>query len=78
MRFFFHTDFDTRFRDADGEELPSIEDARTAGAEVVAEMLRDRARKFWGCRPWKLTVTDAGGGVFFTIEVHGQEAAAAG
>ena len=74
MRFYFHTESDIRHSDTEGEELATVEAARVAAARIIAEMLKDGAGKFWGTKPWTLTVTDADGLIYFTVEVHGQNA----
>jgi hypothetical protein len=76
-KYFFHTDSDLRHTDADGAELPNMEAAREEAARLIAGMLRDGAKVFWGTEPWTMTVTDDTGLIFFTISVHGQDAPAA-
>jgi hypothetical protein len=72
-RYFFHTDSHIRCTDHDGEELPGLVEARSAAARSIAEMLRDSATIFWGTKPWAMTVTDADGLIFFSVEVHGTD-----
>ena len=74
MRYFFHTDSDVRFSDTEGEELATVADARVSAAHAIAEMLKGKGQVFWGTRPWTLTVTDGEGLIYFTIELHGQNA----
>jgi hypothetical protein len=73
-QFYFHTESDTRRSDTVGEGLPSLEDARTEAVRLCAGMMQDGAREFWGTKPWTMTVTDETGLIFFTLEVHGQDA----
>jgi hypothetical protein len=75
-RYFFHTDSIKRYNDPTGEELPGLVEARATAARSIAEMLRDDATVFWGTRPWAMTVTDATGLIFFSIEVHGTDSLA--
>jgi hypothetical protein len=76
-RFFFHTESEYRHTDSEGAELNDVEAARCEGARLAGEILRDGARKFWGTKPWTLTVTDVEGLIFFTVVLHGQDTPAA-
>ena len=73
-RYFFHTDSDVRHTDQEGGEFATIEDARQGAAELIAGILKDGSRVFWGTKPWSMTVTDGDGLILFTLEVHGQDA----
>ena len=76
-QFFFHTESDVRHSDDLGADLPDMESARAEAVQLCGAMMKDGARKFWGTKPWTMTVTDATGLIFFTLEVHGQDAPAA-
>ncbi len=75
-RYFFHTESHVRTSDDDGLELPDIHSARVAAARSVAELLRGHADLFWGSKPWSMTVTDDGGLILFSLEVHGHSSPA--
>jgi hypothetical protein len=77
-RFYFHTESESRVTDDVGVDLPSVEHARVEAARATADLLKDGAAVFWGTRPWMMTVTDAKGLIFLTLEVHGIDAPAAG
>lgn len=70
--YFFHTESHVRTIDTEGTELPDVKAARAAATKCVAEILKDNAERFWGSKPWCMTVTDAVGLILFSIEVHGQ------
>jgi hypothetical protein len=78
IKFFFHTEAESRVTDTQGTELANMAEARVEAARIAGVMLGDAAPKFWGTRPWVITVTDAVGLIFFGIEVSGFSAPAAG
>jgi hypothetical protein len=71
-RYFFHADSHTRFRDTEGVELSSLDDARVEAPKTVGDLIREEPRMFWGSRPWSLTVTDGEHLILFTLEIDGQ------
>lgn len=76
-RCYFHTDCSQPYTDQDGQELDTLEAAKTAAAASIATLLRDGSSVFWGTEPWVMRVTDADGIALFCIEVHGYLAPAA-
>ncbi|WP_404710356.1 DUF6894 family protein [Sphingomonas sp. MMS24-J13] len=55
------------YPDLEGSDYPDLDSARTEAVKRSGELLRDNAQSFWGGHGWKLTVTDAGGMVLFTL-----------
>ncbi|RYG89270.1 MAG: hypothetical protein EON59_01705 [Alphaproteobacteria bacterium] len=76
-RYFFHTAGAEAYHDDDGQELATLEEAKTAAASSIAELLRDGADVFWGTEPWLMRVTDREGRTLFCMEMHGYLAPAA-
>ena len=76
-RFFFHTQTDTRFTDAEGTECLDHVAARLEAIETCGEMMRGCGEVFWGSRPWTVTVTDATGLILWDISIDGTASPAA-
>ena len=71
QRFFFHIEHGELSRDKEGTLLPGLEQARTAAASLVGELLRDEAHGFWGKPQITVTVEDEHGLVLWTIDTVG-------
>jgi hypothetical protein len=66
-RYFFHMHDDCFSRDKDGIELPHIESAREEALRTAGGILRDGPLGLENGGEWKMEVTDATGGVLFTV-----------
>jgi len=51
VRFFFHTQTDSRHTDTDGAEYGSYAEARKAAIQTCGQMMRDAPGAFWESRP---------------------------
>ena len=71
QRYFFHTQTDTRFPDAEGIMLQGAVQARSQVIQTCGQMLADAPEGFWGSRPWSVTVTNAAGLVLWEIAMDG-------
>jgi hypothetical protein len=76
-RFFFHTETESRFTDAEGTECLDHVAARHEAIRTCGEMMRDCAEGFWGSRPWSVTVTDGAGVILWEIGLDGYSSPAA-
>ena len=76
-RFYFHTQTDVRTTDHEGIELASAIEARREAIATCGEMMRDAPEKFWGSRPWTVTVTDASGLILWELTINGSPGASA-
>jgi hypothetical protein len=70
-RYYFHSSTDTRFTDDEGFECATALDARKLAIRTCSEMIHGAEDKFWGTRPWTVTVTDAMGTIMYEIAVDG-------
>ena len=70
-RYFFHTETDTRFTDAEGTECLDHVAARREAIRTCGDIMHDCAESFWGSRPWRVTVTDDAGLVLWEIHTDG-------
>ncbi len=77
-RYFFHMQTDTRDSDEIGTELGGPIEARRQAIQTCGMMMKDSPEAFWGSRPWKVTVTDAGGTVLWDISTDGAASTACG
>lgn len=75
-RYFFHSQTDTRFTDAEGIDLANPIEARRAAIKTCGEMMREAPEGFWGSRPWNVTVTDDRGLILWEIYIDGTASAA--
>jgi hypothetical protein len=60
-RYYFHAADGSAFRDADGEELPSLEAAKTIALEVLTEVLPLKSAEFWDAKKFSVAVKDDAG-----------------
>lgn len=67
-RYFFNLHDGTDYPDKDGQELPSIEEARRHAAQYAGEMLKDPSNNFWNGHKWTIDVADEHGVVLFGLE----------
>jgi hypothetical protein len=70
-QYFFHTQTQARAIDGEGLELSGDAEARSEAIKSCGEMVRDAPERFWGSRPWAVTVTDTTGRVLYEISVNG-------
>jgi hypothetical protein len=75
--YFFHTQSDSRQNDDEGIELASPWEARAQALVTCAQMVKDAPNRFWGTRPWIVTVTDATGLILWELSMDGFAAPAA-
>lgn len=76
-RYFFHTQTSTRYTDEEGSEFGTPVAARDEAIELCAELVKGAPDRFWGSRPWTVTVTDASGLILWELSVDGVAAPAA-
>jgi hypothetical protein len=60
-RYYFHSADGTMFRDAEGEELPSLDAAKRVALAVLTETLPDKAADFWIRKMFSVSVKDETG-----------------
>lgn len=60
-RYYFHAENGTKLRDEDGEELSSLEAAKTVASSVMAELLSLRHDQVWDDGSLCVTVNDEEG-----------------
>lgn len=77
-RYYFHTQNGDRVRDDQGEELADLNAARNEALTVLGEILRYRGAAFWTTGSFSVIVTDAKGGVAFSITAEASDAAPKG
>jgi hypothetical protein len=77
-RYYFHTQNGDRVRDDQGEELADLDAARNEALTVLGEILRYRGAAFWTTGSFSVIVTDAEGGVAFSITAQASDAAPKG
>ena len=70
-RYFFHTQTNARFTDAEGVDCATPLEARETAIKTCGELMHGSADRFWGSRPWTVTVTDLAGLVLWEIAVDG-------
>jgi hypothetical protein len=66
-RYFFHVIDGRASMDAEGTELPGLEEARTQAIVTAGEILRQSATHLCSGAPWQMTVADAQGDTVFTL-----------
>jgi hypothetical protein len=76
MKFFFHTDTDSRSNDVEGMEFDAPDEAKAQAIAMCGQMMRDAPRSFWGSRPWSVTVTDEAGLILWNIDLDATSSAA--
>ena len=76
MRFFFNLAGAVYDPDNEGEELPSIQDARIYSVVHASEIIRDRPELVWAGDEVRVEVTDENALVLFTVIVAGVNAPA--
>lgn len=69
-RYFFHTEDGRRLSDMEGSELPDERTARNEAVCVLGQMMREDPEGFWAHGTFRLTVTDAGGGTLFVLDLN--------
>ena len=69
MRYFFHSETDTRYSDLDGMDFDDPAQARAEAIKLCGEMIHEAPKGFWGSRPWSVTVTDEAGLVLWSIAI---------
>jgi hypothetical protein len=75
--YYFHTQTDTRFTDDVGTDCLDAAAARREAVRTFGEIMRDAPEPFWGSRPWKVTVTDAAGLIFWELSMDGEASSSA-
>ncbi len=76
MRYFFHTETDSRSTDTEGVELDTPEQARREAIQMCAQLMHEAPKSFWGSRPWSVTITDETGLILWNIDIDASESAA--
>ena len=71
QRYFFHTQTDIRFTDDEGTVLGSPLEARRQAIQTCGLMMAEAPERFWGSRPWSVTVTNFSGLVLWEIGMDG-------
>lgn len=66
-RYFFHVENGHRIGDEEGEELADDEAARSAGVQILAELLEARRTSIWNDGRLIVHVETAGGERLFTL-----------
>jgi hypothetical protein len=69
MRYFFHSETDSRSTDIEGMDFASPDLARAEAIKLCAQMMHEAPRSFWGSRPWSITITDDTGLILWNIDV---------
>jgi hypothetical protein len=69
--YYFHTSTHSRHTDDQGIECATPADARRMAIKTCGELIRGAEDRFWGSRPWAVTVTDAAGVIMYEIAVDG-------
>ena len=57
--------------DDEGFDCASPADARRMAIRTCSELIHGAEDKFWGTRPWAVTVTDEAGVIMYEIAVDG-------
>lgn len=70
-RYFFHLEDHVFTHDEEGTELPDLRAARLQAAELVGEILKHEASRFWDMGDWRLVVTDDQQNILFRIDFRG-------
>ena len=60
-RYHFHAADGATLRDAEGEDLPTLEDAKTVAVDVLAELLPMKREAFWKTKMLSVSVKDETG-----------------
>lgn len=60
-RYHFHAADGAPLRDAEGEDLPSLEHAKTVAVDVMAELLPMKRDAFWKTKMLSVSVKDESG-----------------
>jgi hypothetical protein len=68
-RYFFHLEDGTSIPDNEGTELPSLEAAKHAAVQLLAQTLCNAPSKFWNAETYRVNVTDRAGLILFTLEI---------
>jgi hypothetical protein len=76
-RYFFHTQTSTHTTDVVGVELASPFEAKRQAIMSCGEMMQYEAQRFWGSKPWTVSVTTEAGLVLCEIHISGSASAAA-
>lgn len=69
QRFFFHLEDNGEHLDDEGFLLPSLEDAKCAAVQIIAETLCHEPKRFWTAETYRVRVTNDEGLVLFTVEL---------
>lgn len=73
-RYYFHIWDGASALDADGTELPGIEDARIQAVQLSGEILRHQGAEFWrSSSEWRVDVTDDAGAIVFSLRLLAEE-----
>jgi hypothetical protein len=75
-RFHFHLTSTHDIPDADGVELPSLQEARCYAVRMMAEVLCTSPERYWETECYRVTATDDSGLTLFTVEIVSTDAAA--
>jgi hypothetical protein len=59
--FYFHVRDGREFTDEEGQELPSLDEAREQAVVASGEAIRDLGKRFWGGEEWRMVVVDENG-----------------
>ena len=68
-RYFFHLHDGKSLTDEEGTELESLDAAKKAAIQLIAQTLRDDVDTFWQDQTYGVTVTDRAGLILFTVEI---------
>jgi hypothetical protein len=72
-RYFFHTFDGSAHPDAEGTELPGLEEAREEAVQTAGEIIRGQSEKSWKGCDWHMEVTDAAGQALFRLRFSLEE-----
>jgi hypothetical protein len=71
MRYYFHSETESRSTDTEGVDFASAAEARAEAIKMCAQMMHEAPKGFWGSRPWSVTITDDTGLILWNIDVDG-------
>jgi hypothetical protein len=76
--YFFHVADGRDYPDLRGSDLVNLDAARAEALRYTSQLLSNAVNQFWDGAEWTMTVTDAAGMIFFTLNFFAVNAPVSG